>query len=308
MMSSRMRSKSSNRTDPHSHTPYRALSTEEMKMRMKNLHAEFSRIVKQRNRLRKKLDARIEKSGINVSEKLCDDLRTIMENEGSKAMENEDTTYFQKVFWQQQLLASSKTKACGMRWHPYMIKWCLYLRAHSQGAYETLRQSRVISLPSQRTLRDYTHHLKPDPGFSAEVDAQLMSAMKLDKCAERDKCVLMLMDEMYVKQDLVYSKQSGEIVGFTNLGDINAHLLEFERSVSSEENSREPLARTVMEFMVKGLFKHLEFPYTHFPCHNPTAVMLVDPFWEAVYRLELLGLKVILYLPGDNHYSYYYRC
>ena len=176
-----------------------------------------------------------------------------------------------------------------------MIKWCIYLRAHSQGAYETLRQSKCIQLPSQRTLRDYTHHLKPGPGYSAGVDIQLQSAANLDKCEEREKHVLLLLDEMHVKQDLVYDKNTGELVGFVNLGDINMHLLALEKSMSaSPDVSIEPLASTMLAFMVKGLFSHLEFPYAHFPCRNLTADLMFDPFWEAVSRLERLGLKVCI--------------
>ena len=138
-----------------------------------------------------------------------------------------------------------------------------------------LRQSKCISLPSQRTLRDYTHHLKSEAGFSAGVDSQLLSAAKLEKCEERDKCVLLLLDEMYVKQDLVYDKNTGELIGFINLGDINNHFLALERSISSPEESTEVLARTMMVFMVKGLFSRLEFPYAHFPCHNLTGELII---------------------------------
>lgn len=43
----------------------------------------------------------------------------------------------------------------GMRWHPVMIEWCLYLKSLSTVAYNTVRD--VLRLPSTRTLRDYTH-------------------------------------------------------------------------------------------------------------------------------------------------------
>ena len=119
-----------------------------------------------------------------------------------------------------------------------------------------------------------------------------MKARNLDKCTERDKCVLVLMDEMHVKRDIVYDKHSGEIVGFANLGDINKHLLELEELVSSEGTSTEPPAKTMLQLMVKGLFRHLEFPYAYFPCSDPTADLLFDPFWDAVYRLERIGFKV----------------
>ena len=52
-----------------------------------------------------------------------------------------------------------------------MIRFCLYLRHQSSKAYDTLRESDVIQLPSQDTLRDYSH--AAEPGFSYEVDDQL---------------------------------------------------------------------------------------------------------------------------------------
>ena len=70
--------------------------------------------------------------------------------------------------------------------------------------YETLRESGCIALPTQRTLRDYTHFVSSTSGFSKEVDAQLLSATKLDSLKEFQKCVSLIMDEMYIKEDLVY--------------------------------------------------------------------------------------------------------
>lgn len=93
-----------------------------------------------------------------------------------------------------------------------MVKWCLYLRHKSSGAYEHLYNSGCISLPSQRTLRDYTHYVNSTVGFS--TDLQLASVAKLNSCREFEKCVVMLMDEMYIKEELVYDKHSGSLVGF----------------------------------------------------------------------------------------------
>jgi len=41
-----------------------------------------------------------------------------------------------------------------------MIRWCLYLRHFSRGAYEMLRESNVIKLSSRKTLQDYTYYTK----------------------------------------------------------------------------------------------------------------------------------------------------
>jgi len=93
-----------------------------------------------------------------------------------------------------------------------MVRWCLYLRHLSSSAYESLRETGVIKLPSQRTLRDYTHHTKATVGFSKEVDKQLQVAAKLSSCPEREKCVTIIMDEMHLREDLAYDKHTGNIM------------------------------------------------------------------------------------------------
>ena len=36
---------------------------------------------------------------------------------------------------------------------------------------------------------------------------------------------------MYIKEGLVYNKYIGELIGFTDLGDNNSHLLSLEQSL-----------------------------------------------------------------------------
>jgi len=72
-------------------------------------------------------------------------------------------------------------------------------------AYEMLRESGVIMLPSQRTLRDYTYYTKNACGLSEDVDRQLMEVANFQSCAEHEKYVVLLMDEMHIKEDLEHS-------------------------------------------------------------------------------------------------------
>lgn len=196
---------------------------------------------------------------------------------------------FARLFWQQQLEAVSRKDARsmkGMRWDPLMVKWCLYLRHKSSGAYELLRDSGCITLPSQHTLRDYTHYVKATVGFSTEVDLQLARVAKLNSCKDYQKCVVMIMDEMYIKEELVYDKHSGSLIGFVNMGDINTHLFAYERSINQDTAPAESLANTMMVFMVQGLLSSLSFAYAQFPCRKVTGQLLFNPFWEAIFRLE----------------------
>ena len=281
------------RTDPKSHVPYSILSKEEMKKRMKNLHGEISRIQKQRDRLNYKVESIVAKQGVTVDDEIHNDMKSIIKTEGETMLEKGPLNSFGRVFWQQQVDAASKKDARGMRWHPLMIRWCIYLRHQSQGAYETLRQSKCVSLPSQRTLRDYTHYIKPKHGFSAEVDSQLCTIAKINQCTEREKHVMLLIDEMHVREDLVFNKHSGELIGFTNMGEINSCLTSLEKNDDTSTSSPPMLlANSMVTFMVKGLFSRLEFPYAYFPCRNITGDLLFDPLWESICRLERCGFKV----------------
>ena len=116
-----------------------------------------------------------------------------------------------------------------MRWDPVMIRWCIYLRHLSGSAYELIRQSGVVSLPSQRTLRDYTYYTTASHGFSSEsppfqvstidticyvgdVDKQIMTTANLEASPEREKYVIIMIDEMHIKDDIVYDKHTGSFV------------------------------------------------------------------------------------------------
>ena len=105
---------------------------------------------------------------------------------------------FPRVFWEQQLEAARRKDSRGMRWHPLLIKWAVYLHYHSSGAYDTLRSSGIIQLPSQRTLRDYTHHFKAKVGFSAEVEQQLVSHPDVRDAEEWKRHVILVLDEMHI--------------------------------------------------------------------------------------------------------------
>ena len=59
---------------------------------------------------------------------------------------------------------------------------------------------------------------------------------------------------------LLYDKHTGNVIGYTNLGEVNNHLLAFERSIKS--NTTHPLdpAKFMLVFIVKSLFTDLKYP------------------------------------------------
>ena len=175
---------------------YRYLTSPEKIERMKALQRKNRALELKIKRLQTKLEAKFENESVAIDVETSLDLEKVM-------IEEMDIT-FQAIFWkcQKEALARDKQAKKGMRWHPLFIKWCLYLRHLSGKAYDTLRESGCISLPSQRTLRDYSHAVKASAGFSDEVDRQLLDGAKLLSSPTYHSIVCILIDEMHFKEDL----------------------------------------------------------------------------------------------------------
>lgn len=50
-----------------------------------------------------------------------------MVSEAPDVLKDLPANSFQRIFWEQQLEASKQKDSRTMRWHPLMIRWCLYL-------------------------------------------------------------------------------------------------------------------------------------------------------------------------------------
>ena len=125
-------------------------------------------------------------------------------------------------------------------------------RHKSSSAYSHLRESGVLSLPSQRTLRDYTHYISTGAGFSAATDQQLLEHANVNRLGEWEKFVVLILDEMHIRDELVYDKHAGNLVGFTDLGEVNHHLERLEWSVRESDTADQTatLATSMLVMMV----------------------------------------------------------
>ena len=90
---------------------------------------------------------------------------------------------------------------------------------------------------------------------------------------------------MHVKEGLDFDKHSGDLIGFTDLGDVNNHIMKLQRA-SNPSQTIEPLAKSLLVLMVRGLFSGFTFPYAQFSCSSLTGDQLYHIFWSAVERLE----------------------
>lgn len=240
-------------------------------------------------KMREKIRKLTQEQGENLDKDLHSDLLQIMHENEDHIQRAYPNGSFSRLFWEEQLKAASVSDSRQTRWHPVIIKWCLNLKLMSSSAYHALRTSGFIKLPSERTLRDYTNYFANKPGFQHEVNQQLIDEVNLDVLPEERRYVALLIDEMKIKEGLVYNKYSGEMIGFTNLGDINDQLLRLEEG----DSEHPPIATHILALMVRGILFKLEFPYAHFGTQGITAEILFPIVWEAVRLLESSGLKVL---------------
>ena len=209
---------SRSKSDIDSHVNYRFLSTLEKIERMHKLHDALWLSKRKINELQGRLDRIIQVDGVRLDDSATKGLLSVLKDHQSKSSSSSGEM-FSSIFWQQQLKAASLTKTNGMRWHPAMIRWCLYLHHKSSGCYSTLRNSGVITLPSDRTLRDYRHASSCKPGFSVETDQELLEAVRQQRPQHLAKFVGIILDEMHVKKGLFFDKNTGALVGYCDLGE-----------------------------------------------------------------------------------------
>ena len=206
---------------PTSHTNYRYMSAPDLRSCLTLLHKEQCKTTLQLERLRKKVAHFCEEDiDMEVDAETHDGLKSIIVNNSATVVGSYPPDSLERIL----TAGKSSLNARSMKWHPLMIRWCLYLSHISLKAYEAMHRSGIRKLPTQRTLKDNTYFTSTTIGFSAEVDRQLMDAGKLCNCAEHEKCVILIIDEVHIKEDLVFDKRNGNLLGFTSLGNINDKL------------------------------------------------------------------------------------
>ena len=72
-------------------------------------------------------------------------------------------------------------------------------------------------------------------------------------------CVLVL-DEMKIKEYLVYNKHTGNLVGYVNLGNVENQLLLLEEN----KKVTNYVATHMLTFMIRGISTSLNYPLAHF--------------------------------------------
>ena len=98
--------------------------------------------------------------------------------------------------------------------------------------------------------------------------------------------VVLVMDEMKIQSDLVFDKNSGDLVGFMDLGDPMTNFACLD--------DKDMIATHALAFLVRGLCTDVKHIIAYFFTGNVTSYQLMPILWKVVSTLELsLDLWVV---------------
>eukprot|EP00794_Sanderia_malayensis_P002699 gene2699-3120_t len=259
--------------------PISSTSSERVKLTLQNYRFENKKLKEEIIIMQEE----ISQNSLKVDNKLSNDFISIM-----SGTDETKIPPFMKLFWeeQQKYLSSSKTN---VRYHPMIIRYCLGLAAKSPAVYDEIRfdektNSGFVVLPSRRRLRDYKNDIRPKQGFNKDVIQELSSIMS--QFQDIEKYGILLLDEMKIKEDLVWDKHTGDLIGFVNLGDPELNFATLKKS--------NELASHVLVFLLRSIVNPLKFSFANFATTNAKSTQLFPLFWKAVGILEdKCGVKVV---------------
>ena len=104
----------------------------------------------------------------------------------------------------------------------------------------------------------YTYYILTTIGFSNEKDEHLMSIADFRE-KERNRNVVVVLDEVHIKEGFVYDKHQGSLISFANLGEVSDHLLRFEDECYGKETPKQLAGSMVYSINDQRLISQTKF-------------------------------------------------
>jgi len=287
-------------TSHDSHVNYCCLSSEQKDERMRNLE-KAKRTERLRNtRLHKEILNEIENNGVVLNGLDEEDMQSVA-SDVSAQVASFPVDSPQRIFWEQQMQYNITQKK-QMKWHPFVIRFALNLKYASTSAYRAVRQSGVISLPSERTLRDYTHWISIKDGPQSELLFHIRKSLGVSETEESmPNSYALLMDEMKIRSGLLFKKNTGELVGYANLGDANENLQELVEVLNGKKVTQKKIAEEILVFMLRDISRpSTSFPVAMYPSVSLSGEKLYPLVFEVVEALELHGFSIVSITSDGN--------
>lgn len=138
----------------------------------------------------------------------------------------------------------------------------MYSKSHA--AYEDLRDSGFLKLPSGGLLSDYKNFSSPRSGWQTSTLWEMKEKFDKTKIGKRGQLGGLFFDEVKIKEGLVFDPSTFELVGFVDLDDDETDLPVVGQLKETDCNPQNKLATHVLQFYFKSLFGKFEFPCAFF--------------------------------------------
>lgn len=126
----------------------------------------------------------------------------------------------------------------------------------------------------------------------------LNSAVDEEGLNDDEQQFSLCIDEMSVKNGLVFNKHTRALVGFTDLTSVNS---DFRKLTSHSGVIELTLADKVLVFMAWAIFRaSISYPIAHYPSSHLFGSKLYPLVWEAIEALKFYKLPVIS-ITGMEH-------
>lgn len=277
---------------------FKSLNNSQLLFELKKSKSNEIKLKKKLRRREKKICKLIMANGEPASPKAESWLEDVLaKNVSGKTDDELCNADFPTLFLATQLKMHQLKSKKSRRWHPLVVHWCLFMYNQAPNLYKSLESSGILHLPSYRTLLRHTPDVGRKPNFQPGMFIQVAEDFKLNCLKEPQKYFSLLLDEMKVKEDLIYSKKTGDLVGYTKIKDpydkiecINLELF---------DQKEKPIATHTLVFMIRGATTRLKAAIAHFPTNTITGDELHFLVWRAIALLELKGFKIISVI-GDG--------
>eukprot|EP00111_Clytia_hemisphaerica_P004585 TCONS_00013167-protein len=278
------------RTCDISTTNLRHLSKDELIARLQNTQIAKREAIRKIVNLQSKINQMIEDESVELNETNHEIVKVVLDKEKPEFPEGTP----QWLLWQEQQKMSKLKNSRSMRWHPLIVRWCLSIYHKSPAAYKQIANSKnnFLKLPHVNTIKRYTNFTKPTSGFNPDIIKRLVIDSNLEKLDDLKRNVVILFDEMKIKADLIYSRSTGKLVGFTDMGNVNEEIRKLQDKCNEKEPHQRELTRYVNVYMARGIFTKLKYPFGFFGSQGFTSDQLYPCTLEVTRVLESIGFKV----------------
>ncbi|XP_045027095.1 uncharacterized protein LOC123470621 [Daphnia magna] len=180
-----------------------------------------------------------------------------------------------------QMKNKTKKSKNGYRWHQEVIRQCIILQARSPGAYECLRKSGMVILPSPKTLRSYLGSSTMDVGVT-DIVKEAMKAKIEELGGGLGIHVNIALDEVAIKPNETYVKHADKLVGHVDMAGI------------VEAKDKEKLANKLLTFAINGLANSFCIIVGYFLVNKMTAEELSKLTLHFIKRLHFKQKLMVL--------------